>query len=413
MSTEVLQQRGYVTVSLLQLDRRSGEVVETTVFASQWHAQPMVLMGKSAPVILQGLALGMPFSFCTSAWDEWSAALLASTDYALLQQMGDKGSSNLPAMKHLAAEWGDMARALRDVSSCELHTIQNLKNMNFNAKQSVGRMYSLSNMMKVATFIDGLTACIEQMCSTTIRRLAMPPPAAIKDDMTTLLDTLYDFSAEHHKRSGTRGDSTLLEDLRALAAVPLSELQGQTLADGPDGLQIRAHYCWDAAKQRPCCESEQETIEKATVALINFHCGSAFDRVSLSRFTHVAKARKRLLVGLAHQRLFFGAAAAAASKSVELTGVGEPVVPEIKAPAEELGAGASDYQLKHGQPWGTDFPTVLMRKACRKYHASICARVPGAALKASALSGLGPSNLRQDYPDFWRLPMTCPSGLSI
>lgn len=105
---------------------------------------------------------------------------------------------------------------------------------------------------------------------------------------------------------------------------------------------MRVHYCWDVEAAAPCCKSQEEAVQKVTVALLNFHTATAFDTVSLSRFTNVAKTRKRLLVGMAHNRLFFSAAAAAASRSS-----GEPIVPEIATPAEELGARAGDLQVTH------------------------------------------------------------------
>lgn len=344
LATEVLQQRGALRVVLLRVDTETGNVSDKASFAAPWIAHSRVLMGKSAPYILEGLARGMPFGMCSSAWPLWSNALRAAADIALLQQMGDKGSSNLPAMKHLAAAWAEAPGRLSGLSSCELHNAHNMKTMNPSVKKMAGRLFAMSNIMKSASFVDGAASAIERLCETTIRRLTIPPPEAEAHDLSMLVDTLYNLSADHHRRSGPSGASTLVGDLKALMSMPLFELRGQVL---PHGQVVRVHYCWSEEAQAPCCASAEEASEKAALALTNFHLGSAFDRVTLSRFTNLGKARKRVLMGLAHQGLFFAAAVASASKSVDFLPSGAPAVVEIGTPAEELGAGASDLQTAH------------------------------------------------------------------
>lgn len=346
LTTEVLSQQGTLHCRLLRVDRRTNDVLDEIEVRQDWFAPPQVILAKTSPFVLESLIRGMPFHMSGESWPSWRKALEVATDNCLLLQVGDKASSNFPAFRHVAAIWNENPKALSDCASCELHNLQNIKNMNASVRRTVGKMFSFGNIMKTASYVDNLCACLAHLCHTTVRRLPTPPPGDVAGDTELLLDALYDFSAECHKRgrSNTTRESRLLGDLREIGRIPLYELRGQALAAGQ---VVRVHHCWDFESQSPCCESQEETCERSTVALCNFHGSTAFDRVSLSRFTHVAKARKRLLVGLCHQRLFLSAAASAASRSVEFDSTGQLTIPEIGAHAEELGAGASDMQLTH------------------------------------------------------------------
>ena len=81
---------------------------------------------------------------------------------------------------------------------------------------------------------------------------------------------------------------------------------------------------------------------------VNFHASRAFDTVSLSRRTHVAKAGKRLLVGMTNQRLFLSSLVLAASRSIS-PAVAElhELLPILEIAPEEVGAGDQDLQQTH------------------------------------------------------------------
>lgn len=213
LATEVLQQRGTFYLTLARVNRRTGELLDRCNVSVPWPAKPVVLLGKSAPLILKGLSLGMPFDMCGLQWEAWAGALAAATDSALLLQVGDKGSSNFPAMRHIAAVRRETTKYIRDLSPCELHNLQNLKNMSVSVKQVVGRIYMMSNIMKTATFVDGLCRTIEFICEKSVRRIVSPPPADEANDLRDLLEALYDFDVNHHKRD-TTGESILLKDLK-------------------------------------------------------------------------------------------------------------------------------------------------------------------------------------------------------
>lgn len=180
-----------------------------------------------------------------------------------------------------------------------------------------------------------------------------PPPMDQASDIRMLIDAMYSFDALHHMRSGTgseRRKSFLLQVLEALASIPLFGSPEQAGSSG-SGMQLggfpRVHCCWDHATGGPCCQSADESAERVAIAHINFHASTAFDKPSLSRFTHVGKARKRLIMGMASERLFLSAAAFAARRSVDPSCVGMPTVPALDARADEVGAGNADMQLVH------------------------------------------------------------------
>lgn len=348
LSTEVLNQRGYITVELAIVDRNTGER-HSAMLAESLVSESVVLLGKTAPFLHKGMQRGLAFDFDGEAQGGWARLIELACDLFVFHQYGDKGSNNMPAFRHFAATASAMPSVLADISCCEIHVVQGMKNAVPDTKQYVGRMYGLGNICKTASIHYGLVSILEYTCHTAICRVIAPPPAAYAEDLRLLFDCLYDFEAAYHKRGRpreqTNGEqqevtSVLLEDLAALLA-------SQTFPHSSDD-RLRVHYCWDPATKGPCCESEDEAREKATVAQVNFHASRAIERVTISRWTHMAKTRKRLIVGMTCQKLFLTSFCVAASKSVpeDVIEMQAPI-PAIDIRAEEVGAGDTDRQLTH------------------------------------------------------------------
>lgn len=136
----------------------------------------------------------------------------------------------------------------------------------------------------------------------------------------------------------------MLQDLEALVRMqtfPADPVAGSTS-------RARIHYCWDAALGRPCCDDEEDMREKFSVSQVNFHLSRTFEQVSLARWTHVANARKRLLVGMGCQRLYLSALVLAASRSIS-PGFADmsDLLPVVDINFEEVGAGDQDVQATH------------------------------------------------------------------
>lgn len=68
----------------------------------------------------------------------------------------------------------EFAASLFDMGACELHALQSVKSMLPHAKYDIGKMFSLSNVSRVASFHYGLTPTIAHLCHTSIRRIAQP-----------------------------------------------------------------------------------------------------------------------------------------------------------------------------------------------------------------------------------------------
>eukprot|EP00959_Pyramimonas_sp_CCMP1952_P158356 3311752-Pyramimonas_sp.AAC.1 len=56
------------------------------------------------------------------------------------------------------------------------------------------------------------------------------------------------------------------------------------------------HHCWDATRNRPCCASRAEAVQKMTVATVHALYGSSDPRPAESRWTHLLPSFKRTLV---------------------------------------------------------------------------------------------------------------------
>lgn len=288
MSTEVFNQQGVLRALLQRKDLATGAVVESRMVESRWLSMSCAMMGKTAPFILRGLELGMPFSTGEPAqWAQWAALLRAGADVVTVDLYGDQGSNNGPAFKHVAQKFANEAGALVDISPCEVHVAQGVKVGIPGCKQMPGKLYSLSSVYRVASTHNALVNCLEYICHTTVFRVVgRPPPEAMQGQR--LLAALYDTEAEHHERS-TGAKSSFWEDV---------ELLGRMTTVPPETPQVghlaaRVHWCWDPETGRACCENLEATREKTVVAMVNFFAARSFDQVSLSRFTHMAKARKK------------------------------------------------------------------------------------------------------------------------
>lgn len=338
LPTEVVNQQGSFRARLLRISRETGEVCDETSLTEPWQCTSLVVLEKTAQFVLRAMQQVFPFDMSQPGWPEaWGELLVSACDRFVVDQHCDKASSNAPALKHIACCLAEVAPCtLHDTSVCELHVLHNLKCGGPGTKKDVGKMFSLRNVHSIGSFHYGLVHSIVHLSHTTVQRNVSPPPAgACESDLALLADALFDTKAAHHQRGGL--PSTLLEDLRALAEVPLHEVPGQ---------QARVHYCWCPRTQKACCSSDDACCEKVAVAHVNMFASRAFEDVALSRFTNVSKARKILLFGMTNQRLYLSAVAFVASKGVDRDDPDSTIIPTLSAP-EELGAGESDLQVTH------------------------------------------------------------------
>jgi hypothetical protein len=345
LPTEVLNQRGTLTALLTRVDKQGGEVLSEQKLTCDWHSQSVVLLGKTSGFILRALELGMPFKLGTAEWDDWSLAIAVASDVLVVDQHGDKGSNNMPAFKDIACSFADVRSTANDMSPCEIHSLQAVKNSVAEVKADVGMLFCLANVSGVGSFHNILISVLIHNCHTTVRRIVAPPPADERHDRRLLLDCLYKLDAPHHARSEGR-ESTLVKDLKALADTALYEVSGLSFggaAGGGGSQKVRVHFCWREQGGGPCCSNEDDCQEKVAVARVNFHGSSAFDRPSLARFTNVAAARKRVIVGFTDQNLYGDTVVACCKRMVKYDADGNPEIPVLDKP-ELLGSGEGDLK---------------------------------------------------------------------
>ena len=341
LGCEVINQRGYFRAMLMSVDRTDNSIVLKKNLSEQiWTAHSCVILAKTAPFILKSLQIGMPFDQLEENWEGWKLVLDAAADSFCLEQIGDKGTNVMPAKKHVAAQFSEIPMTLNDLSNCEIHVLNTLKNLVPGIKPIIGKLFCFGNIGRDGSYVSALISIMQYMAHS-VKRLVGLPPAEIKDDMRRLIEALYKPDAEHHKRSKGKKKSYLVEDLDALEKMTLYPLPGQAVDRQH---MVRVHWCWDEAKQAPCCRDEEETREKASTSQINFHASSAMEKVTMSRFTNCGKARKRLLIGMTSERFFMSASVFAMRRSVDPSAPFIPTLPAMGVRAEELGAYDSCMQ---------------------------------------------------------------------
>lgn len=262
LPTEVVNQRGSFRFLLRRVCKDTGAVLDAVCGSEAWHAKSVCVLEKASGYIAAALMRGMPFDLGDELWDKWSAAVSVACDAFLVDQRTDKGSNNGPALRHVAAVVGEVPAALLDMGVCELHVLNGLKSTIPLAQFDIGKMFALANVTKVGSHYYALTNSIAHLCHSTVQRLVQPPPPEAAN-LGLLLDALFDLEASRHQRRSR--ESFLLSDLRALADMPLLDAPGQGMMH-----QARVHFCWDARTGRPCCNSDEEAAEKATLAHIIF-----------------------------------------------------------------------------------------------------------------------------------------------
>lgn len=338
LSTEVIHQQGVLHI-LLRVVSPDGTAHEADI-VQVWLAPSLVLLGKTAVFLRTALERGMPFDIGQGNWAHWVSLIKVACDTFGFGQVGDKASANIPAFRHFAECVLDVPQAVVDVSSCELHSLQNIKTSLPDLRGYIGRLYSLSRIMKVASFHADLLNVVEYMADSVVR-ITAPPPAGQASELRILVGLLFRPEAEHHRRGG-EASSVLISDLEALCDAQVYRIEGE---EGQPAAFV--HYCWDVQSGQPCCADLATCRGKIAASQVNLQLSTAMDTVAMSRFTHLGKCRKRLLMGMASGGFFLTALHTAAGKNISdrTAALEDPVAPLQHA--TELGAGSADHQDAH------------------------------------------------------------------
>lgn len=325
VGTDVMVQRGRVHV-VLQSEAETHTFSETIVMP------PLVVMGKSAEYAVKCLEMNKPFNLDEA---EIVQAISASTNSFVEVLRCDKGSSNIPALRHFATTLEDKCKiGLFDSGCCEVHVTNRIKNGAAAVTKTVGKLFCMANLFKLSSMLEGMMDAVEGIVDKELTRVvaAAPTDGALK--WHAVFDELFNTSAKHHERQTSSrcpdGSSFLVSDIHELL---------QMLNDEPSA-NVWTHYCWDHAKKAACCQSLEDSKEKMTVRLCNLMITPAFPVVTMSRFTYVLKAMTRIICGLAVRRILprcFGTGHEKGPSSIK----------DMLADVAEFGSGDSDLTKQH------------------------------------------------------------------
>ena len=200
LNTDVMQQRGRLCFLI-------GQVSEDEVLGYHWTSDPwdsksIVVMGKTAGFTTRALELGFPFDLHNKELHaSWAKLMTAACNVTIIDHHGDKGSTNLPAYKHITDKYFDeIPCTINDVTNCELHVVQVVKNSVAEVKDQVGGYYCMSNQFKNSSFIDTLIAALEWQAAMTVYRICSPAPASVQGDFQLLIDKLFNLKGRWHQR---------------------------------------------------------------------------------------------------------------------------------------------------------------------------------------------------------------------
>lgn len=314
VGAEVLAQRCNLFVVL-------SSPFDTVTITEKFICKPIVLVGqkaKTAPFQVKALEMCKALDFEDPSVCE---AVGAATDYVIEDLRCDKANANLPVVRHFCSVLQDkVGNGLPETSCCEVHVTNRVKNNAHGIRAMVGKLYSLGNLMKLASTLDTIIDNIEAIVRRDMIRVVAKPPPNNYDKWFRIFDDLFDLHSPHHTRQVTSrnavGASELVSDVYLLM---------QMMNDDPASTRM-VHYCWDPEVHGPCCVSVEDAREKLTVRLINVFVSPAFPVPTMSRFTYMLKALTRLIAGFASKQIFsrsFGKRSAAAAVQHEHANVGE------------------------------------------------------------------------------------------
>eukprot|EP00959_Pyramimonas_sp_CCMP1952_P147196 3080600-Pyramimonas_sp.AAC.3 len=257
---------------------------EVYTFKEDLVCKALVLDGKAASYTAAGLQMVKPFDFSSGTVLQ---AVAVATDVVIEDLRADKGSTNMPCIKHFAAVLSENCpTGLPDATFCEMHNSHRIKNTSPDIEPVVGKLFCMSNLMKLAGTVNDMSTRIVQIVERA-DRVEMPAPPGNREKWFQMFDALFDLTGDHHRRKhssrSSTGASWFVDDVDSLL---------ELLNDDPRN-DSWVHYCFDPASKRPCCRSVHDFRSKLATRLANVFVVPAFPTVTMSRFTYALIALSR------------------------------------------------------------------------------------------------------------------------
>ena len=150
--------------------------------------------------------------------ENWKRAFESALDAIIIDQVSDKGSNMLPAMKDVSVRLSSSANTVNDIGPCSIHIVQTITNTVKEVRGQVGRMHCFDNIARQASFFIANFHVVEYLSEQVVRIPMGPPEEA--SDLELLKDFLDDLSGAWHRRKTEEGEpskhSFLHSDLTSL-----------------------------------------------------------------------------------------------------------------------------------------------------------------------------------------------------
>ena len=136
--------------------------------------------------------------------ENWKRVFESALDAIIIDQVSDKGSNMLPAMKDVAVRLSSITNTVRDIGPCCIHIAQKIKNTVKEVRNQVGRMHCFGNISRQASFFIANCHAVEYLSEQVVRIPMGPPEEA--NDLELLIEILYDLSGAWHRRKTEEGE---------------------------------------------------------------------------------------------------------------------------------------------------------------------------------------------------------------
>ena len=221
VSTSVMTQSGTAIVTFLRPD---GQYLQTR---QELIATPLALQGLSTGHIVKGLQRGM---VCSPLDVNRLNQMRRAFDIMIWGMRSDRASVNLSALRHIRScalpapddnDAGDHVDLWHE-EFCHLHSVNRIKIMVQDIKNTVANLFCLSNLMKFAKTLGGMVQNLEIFVQHARWLRGVPAPEEATEKNKSLVNVLFDLESGHHHRilkQGTVKDSTLLMDLKQLLSM--------------------------------------------------------------------------------------------------------------------------------------------------------------------------------------------------
>ena len=295
-AAQIMMQSGQVSVH--SLSGREARLVSR----QPWLCRGLMLAEQTADFLLEGMAQQMPFFF-----DDMAAvdAKLGASPCVILSLCCDRASANFKACAWLWAQISKPPvgrRLLPHLEPCALHGVHLVKCRPSASRDTVAATSTLSALMRQWRFTTGMRDAIFQHVSSVLRVECAPRPEALRARAEEVIDALWGHEQQpwlyHITADGCIAPKELLLDLQNMAAAV-------DFGYSSSPHDCITHYCCvvegsaeHAAGSRvgsPCCSGRAESVEKVSVALVNWICHRAWDQVAASRWTKVGISLRKVL----------------------------------------------------------------------------------------------------------------------